>query len=347
MERRRGNELVARLERAKAACLDHAKLIDLHSESLPKTDPCPITGRTAGRLRSTAARLVRCSDTLTVKDYFTLGEVQYETLRCRQHLLCPVCAIARGARMMSATLERFAAIRRHGHEAKLYLLTLTLRNGDDLGDLVDLLIRSWSTMWHDRKPRGRHAGNELARILGGLRSVEVKRGRSGGWHPHLHALVLADHDLPVEQDAGGAWRWPELSRQWAKRTNGSFVVECHPVTMIASAEPNDGASLTQHVTTATSIEHFTGAVAEVCKYAVKLARLDPADLLTAWGVLHGRRLAEPFGLLRGLDRDAERAERESADLVRSVAAVAEVDYRYGRSGYTATGYRLVPESIPF
>jgi plasmid rolling circle replication initiator protein Rep len=104
-----------------------------------------------------------------------------------KHLFCPLCAIRRGAKAMKAYLDRWEVIpsRKNGSEA--VLVTLTVKNGDDLAERFKHLHRSQRELWK-RRHRGR--GSVLDGVVGAVWSYEVKRGQnSGDWHPHLHMIA--------------------------------------------------------------------------------------------------------------------------------------------------------------
>jgi hypothetical protein len=78
----------------------------------------------------------------------------------------------------------------------LTFATLTMRHqyGDDLGQLLDVLMLSWSQVqtsaaWRRAKKR--------YRLVGQIRSLEITLGGSG-WHPHLHLLLFTS--VPLHDD---------------------------------------------------------------------------------------------------------------------------------------------------
>ncbi|RRV27490.1 hypothetical protein EGJ86_24760, partial [Pseudomonas sp. o96-267] len=81
----------------------------------------------------TAASLATCGNYLHFREYFTVGKVRlHNATFCKQHLVCPLCAIRRGAKALGAYLARWQVIQEEHPELRPYLVTLTVKNGDDL-----------------------------------------------------------------------------------------------------------------------------------------------------------------------------------------------------------------------
>ncbi len=82
-----------------------------------------------------ADKLERCGCWLLLHDYFTLGQTRLVDGRfCNQPLLCPLCAIRRGSKLLRAHVERLATVLHEcpGHGA--YLVTLAVRVRPDLAE---------------------------------------------------------------------------------------------------------------------------------------------------------------------------------------------------------------------
>ena len=219
----------------------------------------------------TAARLASCGNYLHFREYFTVGKVRlHNATFCKQHLVCPLCAIRRGAKSLSAYLTRWEVIRAERPELKPYLLTLTVKNGDDLEERQALLTDSIKLLMQRR--RYFNAGTrgapytELCKALGAVYTLELTN-KGNGWHPHCHMIVLAASEPSQEA----------LSIEWHKITGDSFIVDCRPIT----GDPAEG-------------------FMEVFKYAVKFSDLDLADNWHAAQILKGKRLLNSFGLFRGV-----------------------------------------------
>jgi hypothetical protein len=215
------------------------------------------------------AKVKGCGDYLIFRHYFTVDRVKlHGASLCRKHLLCPLCAIRRGAKSLAAYLQRWEVIHASNPALKAYLITLTVKDGDDLKERFNHLQKSQRELWM-RKHRGR-VSSPLVGVVGAVWSYEVKRGKnSGSWHPHLHMIALAE-TMP---DAFA------LSAEWHNITGDSFIVDVRP---ISQEDPASG-------------------FVEVFKYAVKFSDQCPADTVHAWVTLAGKRLLQPAGAFVGVE----------------------------------------------
>jgi len=245
------------------------------------------------------AKLVRqCGDYLVFRHYFTIDKVKLHGARlCRKHLLCPLCAIRRGAKNLAAYLQRFDVIQAQNPALRAYLVTLTVKDGDDLGERYKHLKTSQRELWK-RKQRGR--GSVLDGVVGAVWSYEVKRGKgSGSWHPHLHMIALAE-SMP-DQAA--------LAAEWHNITGDSYIVDVRP---ISQDEPASG-------------------FIEVFKYAVKFADQKPEDTVHAWATLAHKRLLDSAGLFRGVEIPDDLLD--DTDGLQGLPFI-EYFYRYLPGGYS-------------
>lgn len=221
----------------------------------------------------TAAKIEKCGHYLLFRDYYTVGKVRLHAADfCRKHLICPLCAIRRGAKLVKAYLDRFKCLRANDSTLVPYLVTVTIKNGDDLSERFRHLHANMGRMTQARRSylRGKGPHVEMAKALAGVASYEFKRGkRSGLWHPHCHAIWLC-REAPDQQ---------KLSREWLDLTGDSYIVDVRP---LSQTEPVSG-------------------FLEVFKYAVKFSDLPVADNWQGWKALASRRLVFSFGQFRGID----------------------------------------------
>ena len=220
----------------------------------------------------TAASLASCGNYLHFREYFTVGKVRlHNATFCKQHLVCPLCAIRRGAKALGAYLTRWQVIQQERPELRPYLLTLTVKNGPDLEERQAHLTRSLKRLMHHR--RDFNAGTrgapytELCKAQGAVYTLELTN-KGKGWHPHCHMIVLASSQ-PSQSD---------LSAEWLRITGDSMIVDCRPIT----GDPSEG-------------------FMEVFKYAVKFSDLTLEDNWHAAQTLKGKRLLNSFGLFRGVE----------------------------------------------
>lgn len=262
---------VNRYGEAKRRALDIAEYIDGHSQRL-------------------AERVSRCGEYLLFRHYYTVDEVRLHAAHfCKKHLLCPLCAIRRGAKAMQAYMPRYEAVLALRGHLRPFLITLTVKDGADLAERFEHLHDAQRELWM-RKHRRR--GSAVDGIDAAVWSYEVKRGAgSGAWHPHLHMVALA-----CNQPSQGL-----LSREWQAITGDSFIVDVRPI------DEEDPAS----------------GFLEVFKYALKFSDMTPADCYAAFRVLQGRRLVGSAGLFRGIEIPSTLTDEPLDDL-----PFVELFYRY-------------------
>lgn len=219
----------------------------------------------------TAAGLATCGNYLHFREYFTVGKVRlHNATFCKQHLVCPLCAIRRGAKALGAYLTRWQVIQEERPELRPYLITLTVKNGPDLEERQTHLSKSLRKLLDRRRnfnagSRG-HPWTELCKVEGAVYTLELTN-KGNGWHPHCHMIALA----------ASAPSQSAISAEWLSITGDSMIVDCRPIT----GDPSEG-------------------FMEVFKYAVKFSDLTLADNWHAAQVLKGKRLLNSFGLFRGV-----------------------------------------------
>lgn len=218
-------------------------------------------------LRKEYTRLSTCADYLVFRHFYTADTVRLHAAQfCKIHLLCPMCAIRRGAKALSAYLQRFEALKLSNPHLRAWMVTLTVKDGNDLEERYKHLHKSQRELWK-RKHRGR--GSVFDGVAGAVWSYEVKRGDGSGlWHPHLHMVVLSAHSPDKYL----------LSSEWENITGDSKIIDVRP---ISQDDPASG-------------------FVEVFKYAVKFSDQPEADTVSAYQVLKGRRLLDCSGCFRGV-----------------------------------------------
>jgi len=217
-------------------------------------------------------KLGRCGTVIMINQYTSIGDVRVNHFdSCDQHLLCGVCAIRRGLRLMVPNLIKYQAIQKVFPELVPLFMTITVKNGPSLSERFEHLVGAMRTLKKSRlnARRGDRRGLEFAKVAASLGSYEVKRGQGSGlWHPHCHVLALVEGDVEC-----GA-----LSHQWRSLTGDSFMVDVRPLDQATAP---------------------IKAFCEVFKYALKFGDLSPEDAWSAREVLRGRKLVSSAGLFRG------------------------------------------------
>lgn len=262
-----------------------------------------------------ATDLRTCGDYLIFRDYYTVKQIRLHGMTsCKKHLLCPLCAIRRGAKSTKAYLDRMEVIKQAHGQIKAYLVTFTVKNGDDLKERYNHLQTSMKK-YNLKRSRSnnsiREPKVEANKALGAVWSYEFKRGSGSGiWHPHAHAIWLC-YDAPDQKT---------LRAEWQEITGDSHIVDITPFK---------------------NQEDIVGGFLEVFKYAVKFSDMPLADNYHGFQVLHGRRLVASFGLFRGVVVPEQMTDDEIEKL-----PYYEHFYRYYSKGYKLKNSKHV-DGLPF
>lgn len=251
-------------------------------------------------------KLDRCGHWLVFRHYFTVDKLRLHAADfCKKHLLCPLCAIRRGAKYLKAYMDKLATVLQKQPGLKAYMVTLTVKDGGDLDERFNHLRKSMKKMTQARRDylsnpkKRRHV--EFAKALGGVHSIEIKRGSGSGlWHPHAHSVWLC-HEAP---DAD------KLAEEWHGFTGDSFIVDVRPFY---------------------NQDDVISGFLEVFKYALKFSELPLEDNWQAFELLSDRRLVDAFGLLRGVEVSDDLADEPLDQL-----PYIELFYQWIRG----TGYSL-------
>lgn len=256
----------------------------------------------AKALESRAADMSLCGEYLHFRNYASVGKVRLHAFNsCRVHLLCPLCAIRRGAKSLGEYRKRYLVVLAGRPTLKGSMLTLTVKDGPNLLERFNHLRKIVAELLSRRshaRGKGRHQ-TEWAKIEGLVGSYEFKRGEnSGEWHPHVHIAILHRERLDFV-----------AMREEYKRISGD-----------------------SHVFRVDSFQHPDEPerdFIEVFKYSMAFQELDRSDLVTAYLVLKGRRLLFSAGCLWGVNIPVS-LEDESLEGLPFV----DLFYRYTESGYS-------------
>lgn len=222
-----------------------------------------------------AQKLKDCANYLLFRNYYTTGEVKLSKLQsCGQHLLCPFCAAIRASRAIQKYCERIDQVMRENRNLKPVLITLTVKNGSDLAERSEHLMKSFRTLLERRRDYLKKGWgfSEFCKVQGAMYSYEnTYNEKTKEWHPHIHMFALVDQWIDVN----------EFSEYWESITGDSMIVDVRR--------------------TRKDKQHgYSKAAAEVCKYALKFGDLSVENTWEAFKILKGKRLTGSFGLLWGV-----------------------------------------------
>jgi Replication protein len=230
---------------------------------------CTAAKHSQAPVRKLARRMYDCGTELHFRHYIEHQRTQLvRSNSCKLHIMCPLCAIRRGAYMLRRYKQRF------DHLASGYdfdLVTLTVKNGPDLAERTAHL----RTAHRKLRERARKGYGALADHDGALWSTEFTRSPDG-WHPHLHMILARpEGSAPLMWGQGSP-----LAEDWRAVTGDSYIVHAERIA------PNH--------------EGICGALCETLKYAVKFGDLTLSDNWEAFCTLKGKRLIASSGVLYGL-----------------------------------------------
>lgn len=284
------------------------------------------------------SQLCGCGNYLVFHQYHTVGQVRLAKASfCKNHLMCQLCAIRRGAKQVQAYLEKFEQVVSDNSNLKPYMLTLTVKNGHDLPERFEHLQSSMKKLLQRRRDfLSKGLGNpQLGKAEGGVFSYELTKSKDG-WHPHCHMVVMLDPSDPIDfpfdtrphKHSIEAWsklspgekrnekllwkKWGEsasnsgLAQEWLKITGDSKIVDLRPI----EGDPAEG-------------------FVEVFKYALKFSDLKPKENIEAYSYLRGKRLTGSFGCFWGVKVPEKMTDNLLDDL-----PYIELFYKYTKAGYS-------------
>ena len=123
-----------------------------------------------------AQKLNECGNYLLFKNFYTIGEVKLSKLRtCGQHLLCPFCAAIRASRAIQKYVERINQVLQENRKLKPVLITLTVKNGSDLAERSEHLMKSFRTLLERRRDYLKKGWgySEFCKVQGAMYSTRI------------------------------------------------------------------------------------------------------------------------------------------------------------------------------
>ena len=273
---------------------------------------CPLALSSAGKVRGIndpnvkllfqrlghfANDLRGCGSQLLFKHYYTQDSYRLAHMRsCRRHMLCRFCSSIRATKQAMSYHAKMLQVLKDNPKLKPVFITLTVKNGDDLGERFNHLMSNFKAMQMARRKwlvRGT-GHNELCKAHGIVYAVEItNKGR--GWHPHIHMVALVDDWIDGKK----------LSQQWEAITGDSKIVD------VRRLKPSKG---TKNKGTKND---YMEAFIEVFKYALKFSEMSHFDIWLAHETLSpdGRlkRLQGSIGLFRGVKVPEKMTDEQLSD----------------------------------
>ena len=200
-----------------------------------------------------AQKLNECGNYLLFKNFYTIGEVKLSKLRtCGQHLLCPFCAAIRASRAIQKYVERINQVLQENRKLKPVLITLTVKNGSDLAERSEHLMKSFRTLLERRRDYLKKGWgySEFCKVQGAMYSYEntYNEKQVNGIRIFICLLWLISG---------------LISRNF--QNIGIVLLVTRWLSMFAGREKKKG-------------HGYSKAAAEVCKYALKFGDLSVEKL---------------------------------------------------------------------
>jgi len=209
-----------------------------------------------------------------------------------------------------------------------YVVTFTVTSRPTLRDQVEHLkksIRAWKRKGQRRVSRKTglitHGRGESRKVVSGFCAIEEKRGESGNWHAHAHALVFTEESfdyqvydqeqlarltrehgqaIPREEllkiaidpgdFQGQQMAFSKATREWLECTGDSVDLHFAPLCKPDSPDPQ--------------AEAIKGA-REVLKYVHKANYTNAEDVIDVLDQTSGFRFFDCWGEFRGLKKEAD------------------------------------------
>lgn len=252
-----------------------------------------------GHLRYVRQKMATCGEYLTFKECTTTGKIRLVNATfCNVHLLCPLCAIRRSARMLKAYIAKYEIIKQKYPDIKLSMLTITVKNGYDLKERLDHFKKS-STKLHDYGRRAklgqRGYSSEFEKVLGSFGSIEVTKdngygeNKDTGWHVHGHFIVLHDRNFD----------FTALKAEWLKITRDSDVVNVRAIDQTGDVT-QDFMTVFRYITKSSepTQDH---------------SELTPEQTMELYEVARGMHLCATYGIFRGITVPESLLDEEQED----------------------------------
>lgn len=271
-------------------------------------------------LKKLRDQLKECGSYLIFRHYYTVGIHKLTGgCTCKRHLLCMLCAIRRAAKQMTSYLKKVEQVMSDNPGQKLILITLTVKNGDDLKERYNHLTKCLRIMTERRKGsiQGKRRVSTFTEIKGAVWTFETTN-KGKGWHPHCHMLALVDKELNVEEFQ------ETLTKEWAEISGDSYIVDARPVLV--------------------DKENWQGAFCEVFKYALKTNDMTVENQFKAYRALFGKRLIASIGSLYGVKVSEDLADdiEEELELLPYVEMLFKYSKFFGYQEWESVNHVCAP-----
>lgn len=224
-----------------------------------------------GMSKSYQARIRECGTILVVDEEENILSANF----CKARL-CPVCAWKRSLKLYHAVKDVTDSIVQFQPETRFLFLTLTQPNvkAEKLNKEIDEIMYAYKRLRQDAKIKKMSKGM--------IKSLEITYNeKEDTYHPHLHVVIAT-------------------SKSYFKR--GSPIYIKHETWLQKWQYYKNDTRISNINIKAIKTEETTKAIAEVCKYTVKLSSVADQENIKALAhvmqTIHNRRLFSSSGVFR-------------------------------------------------
>jgi hypothetical protein len=315
------------------------------------------TGLTVEDIAEKIDKVKDCATLIELKEHFCqIGNDPNNTEQilkisaanyCKQPAICTICAqrvsqrrkaiysdpIKEQAEMCEETYIDKLGIERFKRYA--YMITYTVNDGYSLSERLYHLKESKKNFrkMGQRRSSGKRSGGEASKIVAGLSTVEIKRGKNSGcWHVHSHDLVFTnaplnyrvyDHDkkkllekkygknIPEEKLKEAALIKAKFrnkiipvskaSFEWLRATNGDSIdISIDRIYHVPKSAKGRKKRMFEKMSFAESVNYQSK---ECIKYPLKPWEVSAADSIEMLCETFNKRMVATYGEFYGLKND--------------------------------------------
>lgn len=209
---------------------------------------------------------------------------------------CPVCQKQKSLILFSKVYPKILELMDKGYYVNV--MTFTIKDTENLKLGINLLKTAYRNITHSSQKTREVYSNMF---IGGIKSLEVKRGKNSNlWHPHFHALVIKDKFSKDYECLNTLW-----NKEIRRLVNDSDDTIYEDKFYVDEKLGNVWISNLNTANSKTKVKAVYECIKYITKYEVNDLVHDLKELVYG---LKGIRSVDSWGVLRGIEKDAEEQE---------------------------------------
>jgi len=274
-------------------------------------------------------RIRDCCNVLRFVDYWTWKSKLYHANFCKYDKFCLACSTRRAIKKIQhfgKGIEEYWLAKKNW-----YHITLTIRHNKSqtLEWNIDRIMKykkAIALSVRNSKRPNQKKQSFFSQFDGMVSSVEVTHWKNGR-HPHIHALVCTDNEIPLYYDEYLKTMTNEkLWRERKRVTVDSFSVSARKIDLSKSHFDKQG-------------------LAEVFKYAVKFSTLSTPDLVSLIELQDRKqyRFYSTTGIFRGwkFEEDKKKHKWLTSTEIRNATNLLDFEYDIGAESYSKKESKII------